>query len=183
MFFWSENQPGFAYMIRPRSSGSLGRKQPPSTLKPSLATRTAHVECISSALGSSVCRKRGLYNSIFCTYVFTKYAHLYINISTYQSFNISIYQHINISIYRYIDISIYQYIKISIYQYINISILICTYINIQLYIYTVKYIQLNIYSYIYILCTRRPGVPPRGLSWDQLLRGCLGFHLDFIWGS
>ena len=179
-------------MIRPRSSGSLGRKQPPSTLKPSLATRTAHVECISSAVDSSVCRKRGLYNSIFCTYVFTKYAHLYINISTYQSFNISIYQHINISIYRYINISI---VKISIYQYINISILICTYINIQLYIYTVKYIQLNmfiyiyvyiyifIYTVIYILCTRRPGVPPRGLSWDQLLRGFLGFHLDFIWGS
>ena len=116
--FWSENQPGFAYMIRPRSSGSLGRKQPPSTLKPSLATRTAHVECISSAVDSSVCRKRGLYNSIFCTYVFTKYAHLYINISTYQSFNISIYQHINISIYRYINISI---VKISIYQYIDIN--------------------------------------------------------------
>jgi hypothetical protein len=100
---------------------------------------------------------------------------MHICISIYQHINLSIYQYINISIYQYINISIYQYINISKYQYINISIY--QYININMYIH--KYTVI----YIYILCTRRPGVPPRGLSWDQLLRGCLGFHLDFIWGS
>ena len=151
MFFRSENQPGFACMIRPRSSGSLGRKQPPSTLKPSLATRTAHVECISSAVDSSVCRKRGLYNSMYSWLfvpMFLQNMHIclsiyqYFNISIYQYINISTYQYINISIYHYIDISIYQYINIPIYQYINISIY--QYINISIY----QYINISIYQYI-----------------------------------
>ena len=57
----------------------------------------------------------------------------------------------------------------------NVELHWCTYIYICVYIYV------YIYMYIYIYCTRMPGVPPRGLSWDQLFRICLGgFHLGLF---
>ena len=72
--------------------------------------------------------------------------------------------------------------------FVNICVCtcLCIYLNIHIHRYIHTYIhtdrQTDRQTYIHTCCTHRPGVPPRGLSWDQLFMVCFGVCLGVSLG-